>query len=116
MATKLDQVIREDWEKSCEGNNEFPAFEELVEFLDITIHTLRAAYGENTLKQITPASSNQPAKHKKISVHVATDSSAVKTQARQGYPSCSGRHRLVSCPNFENLNIDACSNLFKQKY
>ena len=108
VTSRLDQSIREDWEKTLEGNVNLPTYNALSTFLENRARTLGAASGNG------PLVTNQSPSNKRVQTKVTKSISAYHTASKgqldkpprppAGCSLCKERHFLAYCPIFLKMN------------
>ena len=68
IVSRLDTKLREDWEKSREGTQEFPTFNELASFLEKHVRTLETAHGSE-VSNSRPINQKKPRNGNALSLH-----------------------------------------------
>lgn len=99
VTSRLECNLREDWEKTQEGQNDPPKYETLVDFLEGRARTLENAQGSDPTKSKPAQSKNQPT----ISAHHSSagiPSNNQPSQSRGGCVICKGDHYVTCCPTF----------------
>ena len=110
-ASKLDKFTREDWEKSIEGNDDFPTFDDLADFLERRAQSLRTVHGAEQ----STASTTKPVPNKKsVAVH-ATPKTNQSNKSQPSCPVCTENHFLAKCSKFLAMNLQQRSSVVQSK-
>ena len=112
--SKLDTARREDWEKTLEGADEFPNYQQLVTFLENRIKSLETAYCNETPALTKDTQSSR--KPKFVTTHLANtgassnfghtkDWSSTRPQPQAPCAVCQGFQYISNCPTLSQLSL-----------
>lgn len=118
--TKLDASTREDWEKSLEGTDEFPTYDQLVLFLENRIKSIETARS-NDSSSISGKSKPSQVFGKSVTVHHSSSTPTTRDSAIRVKPKtrthcilCKGDHYINYCPEFAKRSVTSRLQLVKE--
>ena len=107
VVSRLESALREDWEKTREGEAGFPTFTDLSSFLEKRVRTLEAAHCANSSP---PKSAVLKGNNKSRADYAVHQTSTINTgngasTSSLGCGHCKGRHFIGYCPTFLKLAV-----------